>query len=295
MESNNTWIGVTLAIIGSLVTALGNHLIVKSHSKRLDPSVAQYYFWTGNACAALIGTVFGVLALAYAPQSLISPLGGLTMVWNLVLATLPVFGGIQPKPLQVLATIATLFGTMIIVWLGPENRGRKNSFWMFTEPSFLSLVVVYGGLGAMLEAIKNQNKLYHRIAAGATGGLVGGLSNLFAKAAVDFNSGNQIPEEANDYGSFILVVVIAIGLALSQLMFLNNALASFPAVQIVPIYQTTLIVAATISGGIAFNEFDEFPLFQYFGFSCGVMVSILGVAFLTSLSSSPPSNEEMKD
>jgi hypothetical protein len=316
MPTKSTWFGVVLAIFGTIISAIGNHFIQKSHqvtsstgerggsstsqtkkgggNSTIDLS-SQVYFWFGNICVTLLGTTLGILALTYAPQSLISPLGGLTIVWNLMLAMIPFFGGIRPKSIEYVATSITLLGTVIIVWLGPENRGQKNTFWLFLNPKFGLLVLIYSGIGALLEsASRSQNKLYRRISSGATGGIVGGLSNVFAKSAADFYSGNHVIDEQHDFGTFALVVIIALGLAISQLMFLNSALANYAAVQVVPIYQTTLIIFATISGGVAFDEFGGFSLLQYVGFSFGVCISVIGVAVLAS-SSSTTTAEDLKD
>jgi len=287
--------GVFLAIAGTAFAALGNNLIVKSSQKFNDNWQASLYFGLGNFLVVVIGTVLGLAAFAYAPQALISPLGGLTLVWNLLLAMLPFFGGVQPKGLEILATLLTLLGTVVIVALGPANREQKNTFWLLLKPSFVLLVTLYFSIGALLETVKHQSRRLRRIAAGALGGLVGGLSNVFAKAAIDFHAGNHVDVEKNDQFNFLIVASIAFALAASQLMFLNQALAAYSAMHIVPVYQTTLIIAATVSGGVAFEEFADFSTLRYIGFGSGVCLSIFGVILLVSASSSGVSGEEFKD
>ena len=137
MESR-TMMGVSLAILGTLVTAVGNHLVFKSHShaKKQSLGASRMYFYLGNFFIVALGTSLGLTALAFAPQSLIAPLGGLTIVWNLTLATIPFFGGIHQQSQEIAATVITLVGTFLIVWLGPQNRDELNTFWLFVSPRF---------------------------------------------------------------------------------------------------------------------------------------------------------------
>jgi len=271
--------GVSLAVMGTLITALGNHLIVKGHAlaKKQENQRSTLFLIAGNVCVVLLGTVLGLSALAYAPQSVISPLGGLTVVWNLALATLPLFGAVKPKAEEFVYTLITLVGMAIVVAMGPQSHGRKASFYMLVRPTFVFVVLSYAAIIGWLHSAKSEDKSFRRIAAGAIGAMVGGLSNVFAKSAVEFYSGNQVKSESNDYITFYMIIVIALGLALSQLMLLNSALANFTAVQVIPIYQTTLCIAATVSGGIAFDEFRDMTLVQGICFVAGVMISALGV------------------
>ena len=295
-SESSALLGVLLATAGTMVTALGNHLIVKGHSfsKKQEHRQATLLIVAGNISVVLLGTVLGLVALAFAPQSIIAPLGGLTVIWNLVLATLPFFGGVKPKTEEIMYTCLTLFGMAMVVGMGPTSRAEKTSFATLVRPLFLVVLGTYVGLIVWLSSAKTENKLFRRIAAGGTGAMVGGLSNVFAKSAVEFYSGNQVESEAEDYVTFIVIIGIAVSLALGQLMLLNSALANFSAVQVIPIYQTILCIAATISGGIAFDEFRDMQVLQGLGFLVGVMVAAFGV-LLSALRGSGVTIDNDKD
>lgn len=294
--ASRTMVGITLAVGGTMITALGNHLIVKGHmlSRKQQTELGTTYLLLGNACVVVLGTGLGLAAFAYAPQSVLSPLGGLTVVWNLLLATLPAFGGVSPKGEEILYTLVTLLGMAVVVAMGPQNRGEKSSFGSLGRSSFILVIISYCGSLAWMNLARTENKMLQRIFAGSSSAIVGGLSNVFAKSAVEFYSGNQVLSERDDFTTFSLVAAIALGLAISQLMLLNHALAQYSAVQIIPIYQTCLCIAATMSGGIAFDEFRDLTLFQLFFFAFGVGLAVFGV-LLSALRGSASTLDQEKD
>ncbi|KAH9254731.1 hypothetical protein BASA81_007282 [Batrachochytrium salamandrivorans] len=265
------------------------------------------YFWVGNlGCIILGGTGCGLAALAFASQAIVAPLGGLTIVWNLVLSG----GGNRT---QMMASLITLLGMSLVVWFGPGEGLSKPAvgtgpFVIFTLPRFQVLGVLYCGVSLGLESAKinmGLNKSTRRVAASAVGGVVGGLSNVFAKSAVEFYSSKRTRETVGgeqDYVSFCLVAAIALLLAGTQIALFNQALASFPVAHVVPVYMTSLMLSSTLSGGVAFDEFRDFSLARCLGFTCAMLVCVMGVAFLSFSSSSSlspsslsPGDEESKD
>ena len=218
-----------------------------------------------------------------------APLGGLTIVWNALLATLPAFGGVKLTARDAMATLVTLAGSMVLVTFGPREKSLSEevhqslrlsndpqiqfSQWRFFVYFFSSLIVAV--FLDYLSDSQTAGRETKRIACGAVGGIVGGLSNCFAKSAV------SSPASVNIY-AYGFVVCLAISCAVLQLVALNRALARFNAFRIIPIYQTTLLIAATFSGGLAFNEFEGFGVVRWMAFATGIFLAILGMAILSS-------------
>lgn len=251
---------------------------------------SRMYFWVGNVgCIILGGTGCGLAALAFASQAIVAPLGGLTIVWNLMLSG----GGNRA---QMTAVFITLLGMSLVVWFGPGDSVSKPSptgpFALFAQPRFQALGALYCSISLGLEGAKTKpelSKSTRRVAASAVGGVVGGLSNVFAKSAVEFYSGKRTGGD-QDYVSFCLVAGIALLLAGTQIALFNQALANFPVAHVVPVYMTSLMLSSTISGGVAFDEFRGFSLARSLGFTCAMLVCVAGVGFLSTSSSSSSSS-----
>ena len=246
--ASDTLFGVLLVVCGTFATALGNHLVHRSHLGKKGQTRA--IFILGNVLIIVVGTLFGLAAFAYAPQSLVAPLGGLTIVWNAFLASLPAFGGIKLSSRDVWATVACLMGSAALVFFGPRRDPAAVdpqtvfSQWSFATFFFLSLAGALSLDG--LSDSQSASKDARRMACGAVGGVVGGLSNVFSKSAVV----SGVPSSPAQF----IVLALAALCALLQLMALNRALARFPPFVIVPVYQVSLLLAATASGIITFDQ-----------------------------------------
>jgi hypothetical protein len=174
-----------------------------------------------------------------------------------------------------------LLGCCLLVLFGPANNPNVHladpqvtfSQYPFGLFFFSSLALAHF-LDSLAES-STASREAKRVACGAVGGIIGGLSNAFAKSAV---SGSR----AQNFLGYLIVVGLAAACALLQIVFLNRALARFHAFRIVPIYQTVLLIAATMSGAIAFDEFQGFSLFAWIMFCAGVAVACVGVAVLAS-------------
>ena len=62
---------------------------------------------------------------------------------------------------------------------------------------------------------------------------------------------------------------------------LNDALKMFNPLFIIPLLQVSFILFAIISGGIFFQEFNLFDMYQWFGFCFGIIVMFSGLVLLT--------------
>lgn len=77
-------------------------------------------------------------------------------------------------------------------------------------------------------------------------------------------------------------MVVAPSMAALSLLFLNRALAAFPATSVVPTYISTLVVVSTLSGGIYFGEFKGLTTARAVGLAAGVLLVVLGVSVQAS-------------
>ena len=286
-------LGVAFAVLGTVAMALGTHLVAKSH-RVSSKEQASRVFVAGNVLVVVVGTVFHLLAFYFAPQALVSPLGSLNIVNTVALARWPVFGGVKLAARESAAVAATLAGCVIVVWAGPSGEeahggvqdalfGRR-FFAFFVASTAFALALDWAG-----ESPRVAPALA-RVAWSAVGGVVGGLTNVFAKGAVDATKTRSVAATvgvgvgASAAASPLLLWTSAAALASAlgaiQLAYLNRGLAKFSALAVIPVYQVTLLSFSTLSGGVAFGELDGMGPARAAAFVLGIALSCAGVALL---------------
>eukprot|EP01029_Cantina_marsupialis_P023940 TRINITY_DN603_c0_g1_i15.p1 TRINITY_DN603_c0_g1~~TRINITY_DN603_c0_g1_i15.p1 ORF type:complete len:247 (+),score=29.39 TRINITY_DN603_c0_g1_i15:499-1239(+) len=123
---------------------------------------------------------------------------------------------------------------------------------------------------------------FHRFSYPSISGIVGAQSVLFAKTVVEMvmdtiNGGNVFFFRIQSYP-----ILILLGLCITlQVYWLNCGLARFDALYNVPIFQSFWISFSVIGGGIHYGEFSDFSTKQIAMFPLGVVLTIVGVYFLS--------------
>ena len=68
---------------------------------------------------------------------------------------------------------------------------------------------------------------------------------------------------------------------LGQIYWLNCGLARWDALSNVPVFQSFWILVSVIGGGVFYNEFNDFSVLQWIMFPLGVLLTIIGVYYLS--------------
>ncbi|GBG26197.1 Hypothetical Protein FCC1311_024182 [Hondaea fermentalgiana] len=319
-EEEDLWyVGVLLALFGTMVAAVGNHLVTLAHKMSLDeesrhrvakfPPPAQWaramlprnkvarrqvlaytsrpsvMCWLGgNVAITILGTLLTLMSLALASQSLLAPLSGLTIVWNALLATTKWFGGVTLTHKDIFATLLTLMGCVLIVGGGPrvtKHYQLEELVLMFGgRPFQIYSIAAIAGI-AYLRALAGQSDVNKRqLARGMMPGIMGGFNNVLAKAAVELIGQFTIFSSA----SSITLFVVWIAVAFCQLNWINFALEQFEPLFIVPVYQATLLLSSTLCGALYYGDFANLSFRQYVTFGAGVLAIVVGVGLLASAS-----------
>ncbi|KAI9164513.1 hypothetical protein H9P43_008372 [Blastocladiella emersonii ATCC 22665] len=113
------------------------------------------------------------------------------------------------------------------------------------------------------------------------GGVLGGLTVMFAKSAAELISmttqGQNQFDNIATYGILAGILVTGVG----QVYYINQGLSRYDALLQVPCFYVVYTLASIVSGGVYFNEFATFSSFQFIMFIVGVSLTFVGVAFLT--------------
>jgi len=329
-EEEDLWyVGVLLALFGTMVAAVGNHLVTLAHKMSLDedsqrntprkPPTAVWMrailpsnthsrhkvmayasrpsfmcWFGGNVAITFLGTLLTLMSLALASQSLLAPLSGLTIVWNALLATTRWFGGVTLSRTDIFATLLTLSGCVLIVGGGPrvtKHYQLDELVDMFAERPFqvYSVIAIFA-IGYLHALSKQKHNPNRSLASGMMPGIMGGFNNVLAKAAVELVGQLALFES----WSSITLLVVWFFVAFFQLSWINHALEQFEPLFIVPVYQATLLLSSTLCGALYYGDFASFSFRQYVTFGAGVLAIIVGVGLLASSSSTPKGNSNDK-
>lgn len=264
--------GVILTSLASLVGTVGKILFKVAHTAEARANLYDSHgdlaqakherlqsrlTWAAGAIGIMVLNPVGdTAAYAFASQSMLVPFAALSIVWNTLCA---------PWLLHEKITKRDLFGTTIIVGgctlvavsssHSPVVYTASSLAARFYAPWFLAFVFFMCSAAALLchlLSTRHTGSIAHRIAAGALGGVIGG--NLYLVKCTTLLLLMPRPRPWWTYpGNY----VVAAGAALSAgggLMFLSRALSWYPAVTVIPVYQSSLIIFGCMSAAAFFDD-----------------------------------------
>ena len=261
--------------------------------------------WQCGLALVILGSIFDFAALAFAPQSVIAPLGSLTLVSNVFLAPLLLKERLSRR--DVLCTLIIVGGAALAVGCasnGDREVTVQQMFRYFLHLQFLvyAVLVVVSVLAlrvmtwkaAVLRKRAHSSAAaarqyatgmrYHRFGYAAAAGIMGAQSVLFAKCTSTlFRS--TLAGEGVMFGYWqTYLVLLGLGVTIFfQIRWLNSGLRLFPALYVVPVFQSFWILVSVVSGMVFFQEYQgvlDLPL-NAFGFCTGLLVTIGGVYVLS--------------
>jgi hypothetical protein len=248
----------------------------------------------------VLASIFDFVALAFGPQSVIAPLGALTMVSNAIVA--PWMHGEKLHKRVLIATMIIMVGCAISVGAASHNNNIcdiDSLFGLYMTGRFaLYALILFAIIFGLLYFIKKAERLkeqygadseeymrvfrYHRISYAGLSGVFGSQSVLFARTVSQMFVGSARGGRIFlAYPGTYVVVASLVGCIVLQIYWLNQGLARFESLYNVPIFTSTWIVGTALGGGVNFGEFSTFSAVQAFLFPLGVFMCIAGVFFLS--------------
>ncbi len=232
-----------------------------------------------------LGEIGNFAAFAFAPASLVAPLGAWSVVLSAVLAHVFLREHISTR--RLIGIILCVSGAILIGTTGPDissteaNLNAAAVSGLLQRPAFVIFIAAVCTLTVLLMVISHRTTLGHRyvfIYVGVSS-LLGAVTVVCAKALSTFlkltlwgdsQFGNWLP--------VVLFLVLAAAIAL-QLKYLNMAMARFGNAVVVPIYYVLFTACAMMSGVIMFREFDSLRAGNI-PFFLGVLATMSGVFFI---------------
>mmetsp|Transcript_12156 Transcript_12156/g.19759 ORF Transcript_12156/g.19759 Transcript_12156/m.19759 type:complete len:428 (-) Transcript_12156:85-1368(-) len=286
--------GVLLAILASFLTCLGLGLQKVSICAPENSNISMWKQpkWVVGFVCMVVGNIIDFLAFGLAPQSLLAPLGALSLVWNLFMSSFLLDE--QYNRNDIGAVILIFIGTGITVIYSNHTeksyslqelrdlyyKPRMYAYFFFV-PALLALHY------AMLDQPPKKNlrgtfwKLVELVGWCGFAGITGGQSILFAKSTVellkDASHGDDVFLHLDTY---IIIAMMTICL-FTQISFINGAMKRFDQLYVMPIYQSYWILSGVVGGLVYFGEWEDFTPFQINMFIFGTLITFVGLYVLT--------------
>jgi hypothetical protein len=298
------WVGFLLCTIFSALSSVAfnlQKLSINENDKSSNPKpVYLQWKWVLGLVFLVTGSLVDFVAYGLAPQSLLTPLAALVLVWNILVAKC--FGE-RPGKREIISVFIIFSGTTLTVAFADHYtpsysmddvrtlyRAPRMVAYAFFVPLFIC-AHLYGLRYIKKNNVINDNSLdektrmfYSRIECvcyAGTAGVIGGHAILFAKQAMEllksWGAGDNIWVY---YEMYFIIIGVVVGL-FGNVSFLNTALRYYDSLQVIPIYQTYWIIFGTASGLVFFDEIGEMSGTQIFFFLVGCVISLAGVLVLS--------------
>ncbi|KAM7352727.1 magnesium transporter spict [Cochliomyia hominivorax] len=243
----------------------------------------EWIWWAGLLTMGL-GEAANFAAYAFAPASLVTPLGALSVIISAVMASR--FLNEKLNLLGKLGCFLCIIGSTIIVLHSPKEKEIEDLEILFEklqDPVFILYVIIIIGSSIFVACFiaprhgHNNVVVYIFLCSG-----IGSLTVMSCKAL-----GLAIRDTIagkNDFATWMpwFLIIVTITFIAIQMNYLNKALDIFNTGIVTPVYYvmfTTLVITAS---AILFKEFTHMRFENILGDICGFLVVISAVFMLNA-------------
>lgn len=244
-----------------------------------------------------LGEVLNFTAYMFAPASLVTPLGALSVIITAILASK--FLNERLNLLGKMGCFLCIVGSTIIVIHSPKENEVSDLNLLIEKASdvtFITYVILVLFISIFIAfylgpRIGHKNVLVYIILCSAIGSLTVMSCKALGLAIRDTISG-----KSNDFGMslpYILVFISAVFIAV-QMNYLNKALDIYNTSIVTPIYYvifTSLVIAAS---AILFKEWKSMDASNVIGDICGFLVVICAVVLLNAFKDMDVSMDDVR-
>eukprot|EP00033_Pygsuia_biforma_P001208 GCRY01001371.1.p1 GENE.GCRY01001371.1~~GCRY01001371.1.p1 ORF type:complete len:388 (+),score=39.31 GCRY01001371.1:211-1374(+) len=269
--------------------------------------------WVAGLIMIILASLGDFVALTLAAQSLVASLGSLNVVFNFLMT--PKFIGEKVSKTDIRGTIAVVSGCAGSIVFGAHatkvftldmimDRYQSLAYIIYISVIVVTILVIKASIRYIERKMKDDTAegyvytyskrmfRFHQFSYPCISGLVGAQTVLFAKSIGEYVE-SAIMDAANmrtsDFRVLFILVLMLLTVSL-QMKWLNQGLARFDALFVVPVFQSFWIMGSVIGGMIFFKEYQAFSLIHYFGFTTSVFVVIGGVLYLSTKRSTQSRN-----
>jgi drug/metabolite transporter (DMT)-like permease len=248
------------------------------------PYVHLPLWWIGMLLMA-IGETGNFLAYAYAPATLVAPLGSVSVVCNALLSSLVLREKITLR--NKAGCVLAIFGSCFVVSFAPTSDHQLNMTRLadyMSDPvflSFLTLILIgFFYLYRLPQRVQQSNVIVYVLMCSLMGAITVSCTKGLSTALILTVSGSS-RDQFSSLLPWLLLFVIC-GTMVVQIKYLNLAMISFGASDVVPVYYVTFTFCSVAAGVVLFKEYHETSPLYAFLFVVGVAITFGGVYLITS-------------
>lgn len=278
----NSWIiGVGICLCSSVLSNVGVNLQKKFHMDCYLPSVV----WRLGVLLVFVGSALDFMALMFADQNIIAPMGSFTLISNMIVANLMLDEKVETR--DVISTLFIGLGCITSVLFADHHVsfGTVEEMYEVIEvPSYyiVSYAIIWI-LYTLVEFVEKERIDLRYIVIPITSAFIGAQSVALGKVVAvitKFALFHDIPP-AQKYkiiaSPYTYLITYFLGVSLiAQIEMINRALKYYPTMVVVPIFQSFWIIFSVISGYFLFDK--KINLI----FTFGVVFTMIGLSMLSS-------------
>ncbi|KDQ29156.1 hypothetical protein PLEOSDRAFT_1103189 [Pleurotus ostreatus PC15] len=269
-----------------------------SHGPRMpsEGNESDYLKWLGF-CLMNVGEIGNFISYAFAPASVVAPLGTFALIANCIFA--PVMLGERFRKRDLLGMFIAIIGAVTVVLSSNSSNVRLDPdalmHAIFQTP-FVVYTIIYIIAGISLASLSHGplGKQWVFIDVGLCA-VFGGFTVLSTKAI----STLLTLEWLDIFKQWITypVIVVLIGTGIGQVRYLNRALMQFDSKTVIPIQFVFFTLSAIIGSAILYGDFKTARFHQIVTFIYGCAATFLGVFIIAWApeNNSPEDEEEEPD
>ncbi|KAL3696097.1 hypothetical protein R1sor_010173 [Riccia sorocarpa] len=308
------WVtGAAINIIGSVGINFGTNLLKLGHNQREKSAVLEscetgekaitrkpvthFQAWRFGVIVFSLGNCLNFISFGFAAQSLLAALGSVQFVSNVVFAYLVLNETVTGRIL--LATGFIVVGNIFLVAFGNHQSATYTNTELlanFKDPLYL------GYCALLVLIVISQHFVYKRgrhlvmtrgedivgpfwrtmvpLSYSIVSGAIGTHSVLFAKSLSILMRLTVSGDSQLDGFFTYLIFILFLGTASFWMARLNEGLAMFDAILIVPMLQIAWTFFSIFTGFIYFEEYQVFDGFRASMFALGMLALFLGMSLL---------------
>ncbi|XP_065670846.1 NIPA-like protein 2 isoform X4 [Hydra vulgaris] len=277
-------LGVVLAITGNLLISVSMNIQKYSHNKLIPgTSYIKSLTWWGGIILMAIGEVGNFSAYAFAPASLVAPLGTTTVIANAVIAV--VFLKEKIRYRDVLGIVLAIVGAFLLITFSNKNDTMLSAQEILVYIKQWSFLVYMGFEIVAFVVFLFWDKYYEVgkiIVILLQVAILGSFTVITAKAVssmltITFRGYSQLNQPI-----FYIMFAIMVATAVAQVRFLSKAMSLFDTTMVVPTNFVFFTMSAIIGGIVFYREFYGLLFLDIFMFLFGAFLSFGGVYLITA-------------
>ncbi|XP_026558746.1 magnesium transporter NIPA2-like [Pseudonaja textilis] len=286
------YVGVSLAITSSLF--IGSSFILKKKGLlRLNDRGAvraglgghaylREWLWWGGLISMGIGEAANFAAYAFAPATLVTPLGALSVLVSAVLASY--FLNEQLNIHGKIGCLLCILGSTVMVIHAPQEEtvaSLDSMLEKLKDPGFIVFATCVLVSSALLIFVAGprygqKNVLVYILICSSIGSLSVACVKGLGIALKELFAGKAAWKEPLGWALF-LSLAVCIGI---QINYLNKALDIFNTSVVTPIYYVLFTTAVMTCSAILFKEWQHLVLMNIVGTISGFLTIVLGIFLL---------------